>query len=201
MCMSCYTVGLYSPVSVNLLRKMHRNKNASGKNKKLVNIVQIPSAPGEYTLQKNVELNGKIYSYVQNFTFLTQVEQEELRAEKWFQVGLPREISLEILLQSPPGTFLVRQSETYLNCFALSMRSPSRADDPKLSHYLIEKSPNGYKFRGFVREFPTIKSLVIHHSILKGPLPCPLLLNNSLNHLLDESDSEMKSTTSCFCKK
>lgn len=183
---------------------MQRNKGGGAKNKKLVNIVQIPSAPGEYTLQKNVELNGKIYSYVQNFTFLTQKEQEELRAEPWFQVGLPREISLEILLQSPPGSFLVRQSETYNNCFALSMRSPSRADDPKLSHYLIEKSPNGYKFRGFAREFPTIKSLVIHHSILKGPLPCPLLLNKSLNHLFEEaseSENEMKPTTSCFCKK
>lgn len=185
---------------------MHRNKIASdikNKNKKLVNIVQIPSAPGEYTLQKNVELNGKIYSYIQNFTFLTQSEQEELKDEKWFQVGLPREISLQILLQLPAGSFLVRQSETYPDCFALSMKAPSRKDDPKLSHFLIEKSSNGYRFRGFTREFLSIKSLITHHSILQGPLPAPLILSKSLNRLLKEAENEREvksSTTSCFCK-
>lgn len=182
---------------------MQRNKTASDiKNKKFVNIVQIPSAPGEYTLQKNVELNGKIYSYIQNCTFLAQTEQDELKEEPWFQVGLPREISLQILLQLPAGSFLVRQSETYQNCFALSMRAPSRNDDPKLAHYLIEKSSKGYRFRGFTREFPSIKSLIIHHSILQGPLPVPLILTKSLNRLLKEAEikNEVKSTTSCFCK-
>lgn len=185
---------------------MQRNKaaNIEIKNKKLVNIVQIPSAPGEYTLQKNVEFNGKIYSYIQNFTFLTQKEQEELKEEPWFQVGLPREISLQILLQLPVGSFLVRQSETYTNCFALSMRAPSRLEDPKLAHYLIEKSSNGYRFRGYTsREFQSIKSLIVHHSILQGPLPAPLILCKSLNRLLKEStesENERKSTTSCFGK-
>lgn len=183
---------------------MHRNKSVNIE-KKLVNIVQVPSAPSEYTLQKNVELNGKIYSYIQNFEFLTQREQEELKEESWWQVGLPREISLEILLQLSPGSFLIRQSETYPNCFALSMRAPSRIDDPRLAHYLIEKSSNGYRFRGFTREFPTIKSLVVHHSILPGPLPIPLVINKSLNRLLKESsenynECDVKTTTSCFCK-
>lgn len=182
---------------------MQRNRKSEKgkKSKKLVNIVQIPSAPGEYTLQKNVELNGKIYSYVQNFTYLTEQEQDELKEEPWFQVGLPREISLEILLQSPPGTFLVRQSETYPDCYALSLRAPSRKDDPKLSHYIIERTEDGYRFRGFTREFPTVKSLIIHHSILKGPLPVPLVLSKSLNRLLlkhSENEKESKAT-SCFC--
>ena len=183
---------------------MHRNRSENT----IKHVVQKPSAPSEYTLQKNVEFNGKIYSYVQNLNLLSQKEQEELRDCAWFQAGLPREVSLEILLQLKPGSFLVRQSET-VNAFALSMRLPSINGVPKLAHYLIEKSENGYRFKGFSREFPSIKTLVVHHSILRGHLPVPLLLSRAQDFVIQnliveessESDTELEKTSSCFCKK
>lgn len=183
---------------------MHRNRSENT----IKHVLHKPSAPSEYTLQKNVEFNGKIYSYVQKINLLSQKEQDELKDCAWFQAGLPREISLEILLQLQPGSFLVRQSET-VNAFALSLRVPNVNNLPKLAHYLIEKSANGYRFTGFSREFPSIKTLVVHHSILRGHLPVPLLLSRAQDFVIQnlivdesaESDTELEKTSSCFCKK
>lgn len=183
---------------------MHRNRSES-----TIKHVVRPSAPSEYTLQKNVEFNGKIYSYVQNLNLLSQKEQDELRDCAWFQAGLPRQIALDILIKLQPGSFLVRKSETTINAFALSLRLPNVNNLPNLAHYLIEKSENGYRFTGFSREFPSIKSLVVHHSILRGHLPVPLLLSRAQDFVIQnlivdessESDTELEKTSSCFCKK
>lgn len=155
---------------------------------KLVKIVQRPSAPPDYTLAenfppdnyRNFEFNGKLYSslWPENIDLLSQKEQSELKDAAWFHAGLSREVSLEILLQQPPGSFLVRQSESHKKCFALSMRI-APLNPPKLSHYLIENNHRGYKFKGYVKEFSTLKSLVVHHSVLKEHLQVPLILPSS----------------------
>lgn len=76
---------------------------------------------------------------------LSSLEQHELKGAPWFQAGLPREISLEVLSRQSPGAFLVRQSSTKPGCFALSLRVPPPA--PKVAHYLILKTPRGYKIK------------------------------------------------------
>lgn len=76
---------------------------------------------------------------------LSLIEQHELKGAPWFQAGLPREISLEVLSRQSPGAFLVRQSSTKPGCFALSLRVPPPA--PKVAHYLILKTPRGYKIK------------------------------------------------------
>lgn len=182
---------------------------------KLINMIQPqPSAPSEYTysLQRSLEFNGKIYSYIQNFNLLSEKEQEELKDSCWFQAGLQRSVVTEILLQLQPGSFIIRQSESASACFALSMRIPATDKTmPKLAHYLIEKTPNGYRFKGFLKEFALLKSLVVHHSIIKGHLPVPLVLSRAQdfamsNLVIDvssESESELhekNKSTSCFCK-
>jgi hypothetical protein len=203
---------------------MHRKQTADRIN--LLKMVPVPSAPSDYTLQKNVVFNGKIYSYIQNFNLLTDAEHEELKNENWFKPGLPRDISLEILLQMHPGSFLVRQSESLKGCFALSLRAPNQNDLPKLCHYLIEKSIDGYRFKGYHKDFPTLKSLVVHHSIIRGHLPVTLLLTRAQDFAIrsliveqiparddiecendenededDDDDDKSVKTTSCFCKK
>lgn len=150
--------------------------------------VQRPSAPPDYTLAlnspqenyRNFEFNGKLYStlWPESIDLLSQKEQDELKDAAWFHAGLSREVSLEILLQQPPGSFLVRQSESHMKCFALSMRV-APPSPPKLSHYLIEKSHRGYKFKGYIKEFTTLKSLAVHHSVLKEHLQLPLILPSS----------------------
>lgn len=76
---------------------------------------------------------------------LSQKEQDELKEFAWFQAGIPREISLELLLRKNPGDFLVRESTTKPGCFALSLRVPPPG--PKVAHYLIVKTSRGYKIK------------------------------------------------------
>lgn len=76
---------------------------------------------------------------------LSIMEQTELKDTPWFQIGVPREISLEVLRRKNPGEFLVRESHTKPGCFALSLRAPPPA--PKVVHYLILRTPRGYKIK------------------------------------------------------
>lgn len=165
--------------------------------------MQRPSAPveSEYALTntfgndnyRNFEFNGRLYSSVwpARIDLLSESEQDELKVAPWFQAGLPRKVSLEILLQQPPGSFLIRHSESHKKCFVLSMRVEP-ADTPKLSHYLIEKTCRGYKIKGFTKEFSTLTALVIHHSLLKEQLPIPLALQGSTRRV--ESATLTRST-------
>lgn len=78
---------------------------------------------------------------------LSLTEQNDLKNCSWFQAGLPREISLEILARQSPGAFLVRQSESKIGCFALSLRVPPPAVT-KVAHYLILRTQRGgYKIK------------------------------------------------------
>lgn len=136
---------------------------------------------------------------------LSLVEQNDLKGAPWFQAGLPREISLEILTRQTPGAFLVRQSESKIGCFALSLRVPPPAA-AKVAHYLILRTQRGgYKIKvrhgiflknlvqkfnnyenasffshcccqGFTKEFTSLRSLITHHSVMPEQLPIPLNL-------------------------
>lgn len=81
---------------------------------------------------------------------LSLAEQNDLKGTPWFQAGLPREISLEILSRQNPGAFLVRQSESKMGCFALSLRVPPPA--PKVAHYLIMRTQRGFKIKVRIKE-------------------------------------------------
>ncbi|KAM7354996.1 EGFR adapter protein-like isoform 1-T3 [Cochliomyia hominivorax] len=105
---------------------------------------------------------------------LSLSEQNELRGAPWFQAGIPRDISLEVLSKKNPGAFLVRQSNTKPGCFALSLRVPPPA--PKVAHYLILRTPRGYKIKGFTKEFSSLRALITHHSVMPELLPIPLSL-------------------------
>lgn len=85
---------------------------------------------------------------------LSIVEQNELKGAAWFQAGIPREISLEVLSRQSPGAFLVRGS-TKPGCFALSLRVPPPA--PKVSHYLILRTSRGYKIKVISLESQSIR--------------------------------------------
>lgn len=111
---------------------------------------------------------------------MSQREQDELREFAWFQAGIPREISLEVLLRKNPGEFLVRESSTKPGCFALSLRVPPPG--PKVAHYLIVRTSRGYKIKGFNKEFSTLRALITHHSVMPEQLPVPLELPRPANY-------------------
>ncbi len=77
---------------------------------------------------------------------LTLEEQNDLKGAPWFQAGIPREISLEVLSRQSPGAFLVRQSESKMGCFALSLRVPPPSLC-KVAHYLILRTQRGFKIK------------------------------------------------------
>eukprot|EP00731_Ephydatia_muelleri_P014373 Em0008g93a len=91
----------------------------------------------------------------------------------WFHAGIPREIAMEILAQQSEGSFVVRESSSQPGCYALSMK----ATDGRIFHYLIQPNPTGYCLQGETVQFPDVMSLVIHHSMERGSLPCPLSLD------------------------
>ncbi|KAH8370760.1 hypothetical protein KR093_004880 [Drosophila rubida] len=105
---------------------------------------------------------------------LSLAEQQELKGAAWYQAGIPREISLEVLSRQSPGAFLVRQSSTKPGCFALSLRVPPPS--PRVAHYLILRTPRGYKIKGFTKEFSSLRALITHHSVMPELLPIPLTL-------------------------
>nr|XP_049694647.1 EGFR adapter protein isoform X2 [Helicoverpa armigera] len=105
--------------------------------------------------------------------------EPELRHAPWFQHGIPREIALEVLGAAPVGAFLVRGSTTQAGCFALSLRVPRDFTRAGIAHYLILRTPKGYKIKGFTKEFSSLMALVTHHSVMPELLPVPLRLARS----------------------
>lgn len=95
-----------------------------------------------FTANSSPKIFGPSYKRIEG---LSIVEQNELKGAAWFQAGIPREISLEVLGRQSPGAFLVRQSSTKPGCFALSLRVPPPA--PKVAHYLILRTSRGYKIK------------------------------------------------------
>ncbi|XP_049870160.1 EGFR adapter protein-like isoform X2 [Pectinophora gossypiella] len=102
--------------------------------------------------------------------------EPELRQAPWFQQGIPREIALEVLSGQAVGAFLVRGSTTQPACYALSVRVPKDFQPSGIAHYLILRTPKGYKIKGFTKEFTSLTALVTHHSVMPELLPVPLRL-------------------------
>uniref|UniRef100_A0A336MM69 CSON003583 protein n=1 Tax=Culicoides sonorensis TaxID=179676 RepID=A0A336MM69_CULSO len=125
----------------------------------------------------------RLFASIKRTDSLNAVEENDLRSAAWYQEGLPREISLEVLAQQPPGAFLVRRSASKTGCFALSVRIPS-PPGPKVAHYLILRTSRGYKIKGFTKEFSTLRALITHHSVMPEMLPVPLSLPRPKNILM-----------------
>ena len=107
-----------------------------------------------------------------------------------------REIVTEVLSdhELPHGTFLVRSSLSHPDSFALSIKVPLpssslllgsqegessiHSSPSSIAHYLIIASlSHGYRINGSVKSFPTLFSLIVHHSVMKEILPCTLNLS------------------------
>ncbi|KXJ70762.1 hypothetical protein RP20_CCG022583, partial [Aedes albopictus] len=112
---------------------------------------------------------------------LTQeAEYQRLRAESWFHENLPRALSLDLLINQAPGSFIVRRSTTKQDCYALSLRVPPPG--PKIAHYLIVRTASdAYQIKGFHKEFSSLQALIVHHSVMPEALPVPLAVPRPTN--------------------
>uniref|UniRef100_A0A7E4VYW3 SH2 domain-containing protein n=1 Tax=Panagrellus redivivus TaxID=6233 RepID=A0A7E4VYW3_PANRE len=103
----------------------------------------------------------------------------------WYKPTISREDAISMLREKPPGTFVVRDSNSFPGAFGLALKVAKPPEGVPLGdgnelvrHFLIEPSPKGVKLKGCNNEpvFGTLAALVYQHSITPMALPCRLLL-------------------------
>lgn len=93
-----------------------------------------------------------------------------------------------MLKDATPGTFVVRDSNSFPGAFGLALKVatpppgvPSSPRDPSselVRHFLIEPTSRGVRLKGCANEpvFSSLSALVYQHSLMAMALPCQLLL-------------------------
>ncbi|KAM9758384.1 tensin-2-like isoform 2-T2 [Menidia menidia] len=106
----------------------------------------------------------------------------------WYKPGISRDQAIAVLKDKEPGTFLIRDSNSFQGAYGLALKvatPPPNASitwnngDPVeqlVRHFLIETGPRGVKIKGCQNEsyFGSLSALVYQHSITPISLPCAL---------------------------
>ncbi|CAH8554370.1 unnamed protein product [Schistosoma turkestanicum] len=120
----------------------------------------------------------------------------------WYLPGISRPDVIALLRDKEPGSFVIRNSNTYADSFGLALKIPpssprvmSNKEDAQsewVRHFLIGTVPmqdgrgNGVHLRGFSSDptFPSLAAFVHYHIQKQGALPCtlrlPVLTNQTL---------------------
>lgn len=105
----------------------------------------------------------------------------------WYKPTISREEAINLLRNQPPGTFIVRDSNSFQGAFGLALKvatpplpipqSPKSGDE-LIRHFLIEPTSRGVRLKGCANEpvFSSLSALVYQHSIMPLALPSRLLL-------------------------
>uniref|UniRef100_G3NIV6 Tensin 2a n=1 Tax=Gasterosteus aculeatus aculeatus TaxID=481459 RepID=G3NIV6_GASAC len=103
----------------------------------------------------------------------------------WYKPGISREQAIAALKEREPGTFLIRDSNSFQGAYGLALKvatPPSNVNhmsDPLeqlVRHFLLETGPRGVKIKGCQNEpyFGSLSALVYQHAITPISLPCAL---------------------------
>ncbi|XP_062975295.1 tensin-2 isoform X2 [Elgaria multicarinata webbii] len=117
----------------------------------------------------------------------------------WYKPHLSREQAISLLKDKEPGTFLIRDSNSFQGAYGLALKvatpppnsiNHSTKGDPAeqlVRHFLVETGPKGVKIKGCNNEphFGSLPALVSQHSITPISLPCRLLIPSK--DLVEES--------------
>ncbi|UJR38229.1 hypothetical protein I4U23_030902 [Adineta vaga] len=108
----------------------------------------------------------------------------------WLHENVTREAVEDALSYRSIGSFFVRRSTTVTttDTYVLSIRVPKYMKRSCVVHYLIDRNDHGYHLRGIKKVFPTLNSLIVHHSIVAENLPVVLDLRaySSLDTIEDD---------------
>ncbi len=103
----------------------------------------------------------------------------------WYKPNITREEAIAVLRHCPPGTFVVRDSNSFPGAFGLALKvatPPANAkagDETDLvRHFLIEPTKKGVKLKGYSNEpvFASLSALVYQHTTTQLALPVRLAL-------------------------
>ncbi|KAM3930180.1 tyrosine-protein kinase Blk [Leptodactylus fuscus] len=141
----------------------------------------LSDSSGDWWLAKS-ERTGK-EGYVPS-NFVTLVNSLEL--EKFFFNNITRKDAERQLLapDNIPGTFLIRESETSLGTYSLSVRDKDVSRGDLIKHYKIRMLDNGGYYISPTLTFASLQDLVKHYTAKADGLcrklekPCPALIRN-----------------------
>ncbi|XP_017327787.1 tensin-3 isoform X2 [Ictalurus punctatus] len=109
----------------------------------------------------------------------------------WYKPDIAREQAIAVLKDKEPGSFIVRDSNSFKGAYGLAMKvatpPPSVVQQSKkggdlsnelVRHFLIECTPKGVRLKGCPNEpyFGSLTALVCQHSITPLALPCKLII-------------------------
>ena len=104
----------------------------------------------------------------------------------WYKPHISREEAIALLKPRPPGTFVVRDSNSFPGAFGLALKvatppvnAPVTGDgDELIRHFLIEPTSKGVKLKGYSNEpvFTSLSALVYQHTVTPSALPTRLSL-------------------------
>ncbi|KAG5891525.1 hypothetical protein JTB14_012585 [Gonioctena quinquepunctata] len=105
----------------------------------------------------------------------------------WYKPSISREQAITMLRDQQPGTFVVRDSNSFPGAFGLALRvatipsniqNKSGNSDELIRHFLIEPTNRGVRLKGCQNEpvFSSLSALIYQHSITQMALPCRLIL-------------------------
>nr|XP_006980826.1 ras and Rab interactor 1 [Peromyscus maniculatus bairdii] len=103
----------------------------------------------------------------------------------WFQLRANAAAALHVLRTEPPGTFLVRKSNTR-QCQALCVRLPEASGPSFVSSHYIQESPGGVSLEGSELMFQDLVQLICAYchtrDILLLPLRLPRAIHQAASH-------------------
>ncbi|XP_042296183.1 ras and Rab interactor 1 isoform X2 [Sceloporus undulatus] len=93
----------------------------------------------------------------------------------WLQLGINSATALHILQREPPGTFLVRRSNTR-RCQVLSLRLPDNSSPAFVTTYRLRQERAVAFLEGSELTFPSLLHLIASYCSAPDVLPLPLCL-------------------------
>ncbi|XP_021078113.1 ras and Rab interactor 1 [Mus pahari] len=107
----------------------------------------------------------------------------------WLQLRANAAAALHVLRTEPPGTFLVRKSNTR-QCQALCVRLPEASGPSFVSSHYIEESPGGISLEGSELMFPDLVQLICGYCCTRDILLLPLRLPRAIHQAVTHKELE-----------